>query len=750
MLDTLPPVTFDAALGLAILRTPHTRYVVRIGSDGSPRHLYWGRPLDDAVLARLPEPASPAASSFEADAAADELAPQSGARFGPAGLQVRFGDGTRGVQWRFAGATVDGGELRLRLDDRRRPLRAELCYRVRPDSDVVERWTELTHTAPEAATDSEPGSEPGSASVSVSGSVSGSGSGSGRDTGPALPVTVERLDSASWTAPALADYRLSHLVGGWNSEFQLRGDRLPVAETVLTSRRGLTGHHANPWLALDDGTATEERGEVWSTALAWSGSWRVTVHRDPVGRTTWTGGFGHEGLGWTLRPGETLRTPVYAGLYTPDGFGAASRGWHAYVRRHVLPEPGRDRPVLYNSWEATGFDVDQDGQMRLARLAAGLGAELFVLDDGWFGARRDDGAGLGDWTPRPEAFPGGLGPLADEVHRLGMDFGLWVEPEMVNRDSELYRAHPDWVLHSPELDATELRNQLVLNFARPEVADWAWRTLDGLVRENRVDWLKWDANRAFTEAGWAGHPDPDRLWIDHTRAVYRIMDRLRAAHPGLRIEACAGGGGRADLGILARTDQVWVSDNTDPVDRIGIQDGFSRLYPAQAMASWVTDSPNTTTGRRTPLRFRFHVAMAGALGIGGNLTEWTEEELAEAARFVAQYKSVRPLVQHGIQHRLGPAGPVGAAIAASAVTAVHYAAPDGGDHVVLAWRPTTRYGHAAAPVRLPALDPAAHYLDPDLDEVHSGAVLVHRGLDLRLPAGDHASRLIRLRRVTPS
>lgn len=704
MLATLPLVTFDPFPGLAVLRTPNSVYALRIGADGSPRHVYWGAPLDTGLLAGLPEAVSPAASSFEADAAADELAPQTGARFGPAGLQVRFSDGTRGTQWRFAGHRVEGGELRLRLEDRHRPLRTELCYRVRPGTDVIERWTELTHT------------------------------GTADD-----PVTVDRLDSAAWTAPPLADYRLSHLVGGWNSEFQLRRDRLPVAETVLTSRRGLTGHHASPWLAVDDGTATEESGQVWSTALAWSGSWRVTVHRDPVGRTTWTGGFGHEGTGWTLRPGESLSTPVYAGLHTPHGFGAASRAWHHYVRGHVLPEPGRDRPVLYNSWEATGFDVDEAGQMRLARLAAGLGAELFVLDDGWFGTRRDDRSGLGDWTPRPEAFPRGLRPLADEVHRLGMAFGLWVEPEMVNRDSELYRAHPEWVAHSPRLDATELRNQLVLNFGRPEVEAWAEQTLDRLVRENDVDWLKWDCNRAFTEAGWDGHPDPDRLWIDHTRAVHRIMDRLRAARPGLRIEACAGGGGRVDLGILARTDQAWTSDNTDPVDRIGIQHGFGQLFPAQAMAAWVTDSPNGVTGRRTPLRFRFHVAMAGALGLGGDLTAWSEEELAEAAGLVDLYKRIRPLVQRGIQHRVAPA--------AGPVTAVHYAAPDDSGHVVLAWRPTARFGHPTAPVRLPALDPGAHYVDEDLGHVHSGAVLVRHGIDPRLPAGDHASSLIRLRRV---
>ncbi|MFH8474890.1 alpha-galactosidase [Streptomyces sp. NPDC018000] len=708
MLATLPLASFDPLLGLGVLRTPNSLYALHIGPDGSPRHLYWGVPLDTAVLAELPDAVSPAASSFEADAAADELAPQTGARFGPAGLQVRFADGTRGAQWQFTGHTVDNGELRLRLADRRYPLSAELCYRVRPGSDVIERWVELTHTSP----------------------ADGDGE----------PITVDRLDSASWTAPALSDYRLSHLVGGWNSEFQLHRDRLPVTETVLTSRRGVTSHHASPWLAIDDGTATEERGEVWSTALAWSGSWRITIHRDAVGRTTWTGGFGHEGVHWTLRPGQSLRTPVFAGLHTPDGFGAASRAWHDYIRDHVLPEPDRERPVVYNSWEATGFDVDHAGQVRLARIASRLGAELFVLDDGWFGARSNDQAGLGDWTPRHQAFPDGLRPLADEVHKLGMAFGLWVEPEMVNRDSELYRAHPDWVLHAPTRDATELRNQLVLNFARPDVEAWAGRTLDRIVRDYRVSWLKWDANRAFTEAGWDGHPDPDRLWIDHTRAVYRITDRLRADHPGLRIEACAGGGGRVDLGILARTDQAWTSDNTDPVDRIGIQYGFSQLHPARTMAAWVTDSPNTATGRSTPLRFRFHVAMAGALGLGGDLTAWSDDELREAAELVAQYKQIRPLVQHGRQHRLEGEG---------GVTALHYAAEDGGEHAVLAWRPTTRFGHQPAPLRLPALDASGYYLDVDHDRRHSGAALVHRGIDLQLPPGDYASRLIRLRRVAP-
>ncbi|GAA1986658.1 alpha-galactosidase [Catenulispora subtropica] len=705
-------MSFDISTGTGVLRTPGSAYALRIGADGSPRHVYWGAPLSDAEIAALPSAKSPADSSFEADAVADELAVETGARFGPAGLRVRFADGTRGAQWRFEGFDLDpdgpGDTLRVRLVDRVYPLAADLHYRVWPDTDVIERWVTLRHTGG-------PGADAGTGSI-----------------------VVERCDSAAWTLPARPDYRLSHLVGGWSSEFQLRRDRVPVAETTLTSRRGATSHHANPWLALDDGTATETAGQVWSAALAWSGSWRITVERDPVGRLSFTGGAGHEGVGVTLQPGETWQTPVFAGLYSGAGFGGASRAWHAYVRAHVLPHPEEDRPVVYNSWEATGFDVTEADQKKLAGLAARAGAELFVLDDGWFGARRDDTAGLGDWAPFRGAFPNGLRPLAAEVRRLGMRFGLWVEPEMVNVDSDLYRAHPDWVIHSPTREPTELRNQLMLNLGRPDTAAWVLRTLDALVRENSVDFLKWDMNRVVTEAGWPGHPDPDRLWTEHVRSVYRIMDRLRADHPALRIEGCAGGGGRVDLGIMARTDQCWTSDNTDPVDRIGIQAGFGQVYPAAAMAAWATDSPNGSTFRETPLRFRFHVAMAGALGLGGDLAEWSEEELDQAAAFVAEYKEIRPLVQRGIAWRLR---------SADGVSGVHYAAPDDSEHVVLVWRPTMAFGHEPAPVVLPGLRAGSRYVDLFWGAEYSGESLTTRGLPLGLPAGDYASRVIRLRRV---
>ena len=682
----MPAVIFHPALRLWLLNGATSSYALRLDADDSPRHVHWGAPigLDTAVAMAERDALRAPASSFDAHPGAEELAVEGGARFGPAGLQVRFADGTRAVEWAYAGHAVDGGALRVDLRDRHYPLGLSLHYRLA--GAVLERHTAVTNHG---------------------------------DT----PIRLQRCDSALWTVPRRAGYRLTHLTGGWTSEFQVTRTPLPVAETVLTSRRGVTSHHANPWLAVDDGAAVEDHGEVWSAALAWSGSWRITAARDPGGRAGWTGGFGHEGLTWTLTAGETLETPVFAGVYSAAGFGGISQAWHAYVRERVLPRAAETRPVLYNSWEATGFDVDEAGQRALAARAASLGAELFVMDDGWFGARTSDRAGLGDWTANPARFPAGLGPLVAEVRRLGMAFGLWLEPEMVNPDSDLYRAHPDWVLHMPHRRRTEMRHQLVLDLSRPDTAAWTHGWLDALVREHAVDFLKWDANRPFTEAGGPGRADPDRVHVEHVRAVYRIIDRLRADHPSLRIEACAGGGGRADLGILARTDQIWPSDNTDPVDRLAIHDGFGRLFPAQVMSAWVTDTPNPATGRTTPLRFRFHVAMAGVLGIGGDLTAWTAEQMTEAAGLVAAYKAAREVIQHGVAHRLD--------------RAMQYVR--GADVAVLAY-------DAPDPLPLTALDPAATYRDADTGAAYPGERLLRSGLPLDLPPGEHASTLVRLRR----
>ncbi|VVJ20057.1 Alpha-galactosidase (EC [Amycolatopsis camponoti] len=693
-------VEHDPAHRLWLLRTPESSYAFRLDADDRPRHVHWGPPLTLAQATQVASRRNPADSSFdEPGDERQELPAEGGAFFGVAALAVRYEDGTSALEWRYDGYTGTEDSLVVRLVDRHYPLELSLHYRVR--GDVVERWTSV------------------------------------RNTGEA-PISLLRTDSAAWTLPRRDGARLTRTSGAWSAEYGVLREALPVGETTLTSRRGVSSHQVNPWVMLDAGDATETAGEVWSTALAWSGSWRITVEHTHTGRVTWTGGFGHEHVGWRLLRGETWETPVFAGLYAADGFGGTSRRWHAYVREFVQPHPEELRPIVYNSWEATGWDVDEATETALADAAARLGAELFVMDDGWFGARTGDTAGLGDWTANEQRFPAGLRPLVDAVHAHGMKFGLWVEPEMVNPDSELYRTHPDWVLHMAHRERTTLRNQLVLNFARADVADWAHKWLDRLVGEHGIDYLKWDMNRAFTEAGWpAAGEDAGRLWVGHVRAVHAILDRLRADHPALRIQGCAGGGGRTDLGILARTDEIWASDNTDAADRITIQHGYGQLYPAGTMSAWVTDSPNPTTGREAPLSFRFHVAMAGVLGLGGDLPRWSPDELDEAASLVALYKEIRPVVQHGQLYRL--ADP-----AKSALTAVQYVLDD--DVVVFFWRRPAEFARPVTPPRLAGLDPSARYRDSG-GVVHDGAVLLSHGLDVDLPGSGYASAVVRLSRV---
>ncbi|KPI17985.1 Alpha-galactosidase [Actinobacteria bacterium OK074] len=672
-------------------------YALRLTERDELLHLHWGARIalaDAEALATLPGPHS---SSFESGLDGREEYPvEGGPRFVRPALSVRT-DERRGTEWTFETYEADGGELRLRFRDA--PLTITLHYRMRDD--VVERWVSLANDADGA------------------------------------PVELLRADSATWTLPEREDWRLSQLHGRWAAESRLVGSGLTYGEKIIGSRRGHTGHQHLPWVALET-DATEERGEVYGCALAWSGSWRMAVAQLSDARVQITGGAGYDDSGLLrLAAGESFTTPVFAGLWTDGGLGGASRAWHAYQRTYVIPDADQDRPVLYNSWEATQFDISEEQQGTLARRAAAMGVELFVVDDGWFGARVNDRAGLGDWTPNPDRFPNGLKPLADYVHALGMRFGIWVEPEMINADSDLYRAHPDWVQFQPGRRRTEFRNQLVLNLAREDVQEYLWERLDTLLSSAPIDYVKWDFNRCFTDAGWPEDPYPQRLWVDHVRALYALFDRLRAAHPGVAFESCSGGGGRIDLGVLSRTDQVWTSDNTDPLDRLAIQHGFSQVHPARVMAAWVTDSPNNQlNGRVSSLRFRFVSAMAGVLGVGGDLTRWSEEELAEAGEWVALYKEIRPVVQHGDLYRLRPP--------AGGLSAVQYVRGD--ESVVLAWLQAQHYGEAAPALRLRGLDPAATYECRETGEVHRGAVLLHHGLRTGL-RGDFDAKVVRLRRI---
>jgi alpha-galactosidase len=454
-----------------------------------------------------------------------------------------------------------------------------------------------------------------------------------------------------------------------------------------------------------------------------------------------TGGFNPFDFGYVLHPGQSLETPVFYGGYAQDGLGSASRLLHRFELAHILPRTEatasqplpKPRPVIYNSWEATEMNVNEAGQMALAEKAAALGVDRFVMDDGWFGQRKTDHAGLGDWTVNQEKFPHGLKPLIDKVHSLGMDFGLWVEPEMVNPDSDLYRAHPDWVLNFPGRPRSEQRTQLVLNLARPDVRAYVFGFLDKLLNENDIAFLKWDYNRNWSEPGWDQLPaaEQKQVYVEFTRNLYGILAELRQRHPKVEIESCSGGGGRVDLGILRYTDEVWPSDNTDPFDRLTQQDGFTYAYAPQIMMAWVTDSPHWLNHRATSLPYRMMSSMQGSLGIGANISKWSDEDTATAKRLIAAYHQVQTTIVQGDLYRLiSPRD-------GSEFSATQSVSRDRSQSVVFAFIHSTQKGHAFPMLKLQGLDPAAEYalspiegkLSADSPTVASGAWWMNHGLN---------------------
>lgn len=729
-----------------------TAYVLAVRNDKLVEHLYWGPklPLDTDY----PQADRNPSFAFENPQGLIplEYPAWGGLRFSEPCLKVEFSNGCRDTRLVFEEAAIlprdEAGQphLVIRLADTAYPLRVELHYRLYEALDIVERWAVVSNVATAESA--------GSAGTALEPGV----------------IRLEQVFSACWHLPAGTPYCLTHLAGRWGGETQLRHDLLSEGKKVLESRRGATSHQANPWSALTPAGAAvgidlaaagtpvppwpelgrptgEEDGAVWYGALAWSGNWKIVVETTPYAQTQVLTGINDFDTVITLMPGEKFTTPACVAGYTEGGFGSMSRTLHRYQLRHVLPPASARqlRPVLYNSWEATHFAVNEQQQMKLADKAAQLGVELFVVDDGWFGRRQNDRAGLGDWYVNPEKFPRGLGPLIDHVHRLGMKFGLWVEPEMVNPDSDLYRQHPDWVLHFPARPRTESRYQLVLNLARPDVRQFILDFMDRLLSENPIDFIKWDMNRHLSEPGWPDEPPEHQreIWIRYGEGLYQVWDELRARHPKVLWESCSGGGGRVDLGILRRADQVWTSDNTDPFDRLFIQEGYSYAYSPKAMVSWVTDSPHWGNQRASSLRYRFHVAMSGTLGIGANLNHWSPAEMEEARALVAQYKAIRHLVQEGNLYRL-------ISPRAGELAALQYVNEDAKEAVLFVYLHSRKRLWPVPPIHLRGLSPERVYsLETEEGRLQgprriSGRALMACGLSLNLQ-GDFDSVMVRLK-----
>jgi alpha-galactosidase len=498
---------------------------------------------------------------------------------------------------------------------------------------------------------------------------------------PVPPVAVEILDQA----------------GRWARERAPQRRPVTVGTHLRENRRGRTGPDAATVLLVGEAGFRFGAGEVWGLHVGWSGDHRCAVERTASGRTLLGGGE-------LLLPGEVVldRGESYTGpwLYFThgDGLDEAAARVHEHLRARP-GHPGGPRPVVLNTWEAVYFDHDPERLLRLAELAAEVGVERYVLDDGWFLGRRDDTAGLGDWYVDPAVWPDGLHPLVERVRALGMQFGLWVEPEMVNPDSRLAREHPDWLLRPPDRMPLPSRHQQVLDLARPEAYDHLRERLSALVEEYDLDHLKWDHNRDLVDAGSSS---TGRAGVHaQTLAVYRLLDDLRAAHPRLEIESCSSGGARVDLGVLERTDRVWASDCIDPHERQPIQRWTAQLLPPELVGSHVGSPVSHSTGRAHDLSFRAATALFGAFGIEWDLTRCTPAELAELTGWVALAKRFRPLLHGGRTVRVDHPDP---ALWAHGVVAADLS--EALFAFVMLDRPLT---WPPGPVRLPGLDPDTRY-----------------------------------------
>jgi alpha-galactosidase len=714
--DTPAQIHYDDTAHTFRIDAAGVSYVFGVNQSGELQTLYWGKRL--RASDPFPEAhADPGTSGFDllVNATPQEFAGWGGGLIVVPDLKITFPDGNRDLVLHYVSHAIRDNVLTITLKDLSRDVFVDLRYEMDSETGVLARSARIENRTHE-------------------------------------PLTIEQVFAATWNLPASSDYQLRYLTGRWAGEWNLQEGALHPGKVVLESRRGSTGDEANPWFAIERGSQPDQDvGDVWFGVLGWSGSWQINIETDWANRPRVTGGYTPFDFAYVLAPGQFLETPKFYGGYSNTGIGGASRLLHRFELDSIVPGAPhhRLRPVLYNSWEATGFDVNEAGQEALADKAASIGVERFVMDDGWFGQRKDDHAGLGDWYVNPQKFPNGLKPLIDKVHSLGMDFGLWVEPEMVNPDSDLYRKHPDWGLNFPGRPRTEGRHQLVLNLARADVRAYVYGVLDKLLSENDIAFLKWDYNRNWSEPGWPEAPlvDQKEVYVKYVDNLYSILAELREKHPQVEIESCSGGGARVDLGIARYTDEVWPSDNTDPFDRLSIQNGFTYAYAPGLMMAWVTDSPNWMNNRSTSLEYRFLSSMQGSLGIGANLNEWTPGDFATTKKLVAEYKAVRATVQDGALYRL--ISPLGG----SEHSVTESVARDGHEAVVFAFLHSSQQGKPYPQLYLRGLDPDVIYsihaqagklIDSTVQRA-SGDYWMHHGVGLSL-RGDFQAAFFTLER----
>ncbi|MBE6217915.1 MAG: alpha-galactosidase [Bacteroidales bacterium] len=686
------------------VRTPYTELLLKGEVGEELLILHYGSRLSDEDLEVIEHGGVPNHNAYPPYG----LWPSSEAAF-----SVTHSDGNMSTVLRIEEISVIdepyASVTRIRLKDTLYPLYVTVCYRAYNDVDMIETWTEIENQERK-------------------------------------PVTLTRFDSG-YMPLRRGDVWISHLYGSWADESRLVQERLEPGMLTIKNKDGVRNSHtdhAEVMFSLD-GKPDEKKGRVIGAALCYGGNYELRVDTRDSDWHQFYAGINPDNSSYVLEPKEVFITPLLAFTFTDDGLGGASRNFHRWARKHKIAHGNIPRKILLNSWEGVYFDINEAGMDQMMKDISSMGGELFVMDDGWFGEkypRLSDNSSLGDWVVDRKKLPNGIAWLVGRADDHGIRFGIWIEPEMTNTQSELYEKHPDWVLKSPGRDAVTGRGgtQLVLDLANPKVRDFIVGMVDDLMRENpKIDYIKWDANMSIDNHGsqYLASDRQSHMYIEYHRGFAEVCDRIRAKYPDLTIQACASGGGRANYGIMPWFDEFWVSDNTDALQRIYMQWGISYFFPAIAMASHISATPNHTLFRTTSLKYRIDVAMSGRLGMEIQPKNMTEEEKDLCRKAISEYKEIRPVVQFGDLYRL--VSPYDGKNIASLM----YCTPEMDKAVFYWWKLETFHNEHLPRVRMDGLDPNKSYRIRELNridtvtlpyegKVFSGKYLMENGLEIPL------------------
>lgn len=718
-------ILYDEQTGVFSLTTANTLYQMKADSNGVLLHLFYGEKTasDMSYLIRYTDrgfSGNPYECAENRGYSLDTLPQEySGNGVGDHRLssaQVVSENGSRSVDLRFADYQISKGRealhglpyvrehaetetLRITLRDSAIGLEVELLYHVFPAQDVIVRSTRLINNGKQA-------------------------------------LKLEKAASACIDF-LYGKYDVVHFYGRHCMERIPERLSLPRGIVSFGSRRGMSSHHSNPFVILCDHYATENSGDCYGCMLMYSGNHAEEIEVDQTGSTRLVSGIHPEGFSWLLPAGETFETPEAILSFSAEGLNGLSRHYHDILRQQVIPSRWQqaERPVLINSWEAAEFDFDGEKILRFASSAKEMGIGMLVLDDGWFGKRDDDRSGLGDWIVNEKKLGCSMKELSDQIHALGLQFGLWFEPEMVSEDSDLYRTHPDWALKDPGRKPMLARNQMVLDMSSQDVVDCLFDAVCAILDDAKIEYVKWDFNRSLANVYSSALPASRQGEVPHRfiMGTYQLLERLLERYPDLMIEGCAGGGGRFDAGMLFYCPQIWCSDDTDAIERLEIQRGTSYGYPVSTMGSHVSAVPNPQTGRSVPLETRGIVAQSGTFGYELDPGKLEDSEKETIAKQVRDYHRYAKLIAQGDYYRLTELGDDPDYIAWM------FAAKDGSealvDFVMIHVRANGRFPF----IKLQGLIPEAKYRLEGTDRVYTGAALMRGGFSFPQMRGDYPS-----------